>query len=166
MQHLATIGTRRRRGYNIRNAVRIVLLDRKRRVLMVSAPKLGYYKLPGGGIEPGESKMRALARETKEEVGATFRITGTVGTTVEWRNKWHLRQTSYCYTGTIITKGSTGLTREERDRGFRVVWFPTINSAIAAVKKAVTKEYEGAFIKRRELAFLERARAMMHTKHA
>lgn len=164
MQQLATIGKHRVSGYNVRNAVRIVLFDGNGRVLMVSAPKLGYYKLPGGGIERGESKRHALIRETREEVGATFRITGTVGTTVEWRNKWHLRQTSYCYTGRIVTKGSTRLTQEERERGFRSIWFPTIDAAIAAVNRAVTKEYEGTFIKRRELAFLKHTRAMMTTR--
>lgn len=154
-------------GYRIRTAVRIVLFDRNGRVLMVSAPKLGYYKLPGGGIEHGESKLQALARETKEEVGAIFRITGTVGTTVEWRNKWRMRQTSYCYMGIVTGRGASNLTEEERSCGFRVKWFPTIDAAIGAVKRAVTEEYEGTFIKRRERVFLERARAMMTTrKHA
>jgi len=163
MRHLATIGKRRTRGYNIRNAVRIVLFDRNGSVPMIFTPKLGYHKLPGGGIEPGESKLRALAREIKEEVGATFRITGTVGTTVEWKNRWHQRQTSCCYTGKIITKGLPTYTEEEHNSEFRVVWFPSIDEIIETLNKDISKEYEWPFIKRRERAFLERARTMMHT---
>ena len=87
----------------------------------------------------------------------------TLGTSIEWRNKPDLCQASCCYTDTVVTKGGTRPTHEERSRGFRVIWFPTIDAALAAPTTVITEEEQRAFIKRRGLALLERARAMMHT---
>lgn len=39
------------------------------RVAMVYSRKYGYYKFPGGGIEPGESPRQAMLREAAEEAG-------------------------------------------------------------------------------------------------
>ncbi len=36
---------------------------------LIYSKKHGYYKFPGGGIEPGESKEAALCREVLEECG-------------------------------------------------------------------------------------------------
>ena len=41
------------------------------RLAMVHSLKYDYYKFPGGGIEPGESNVDALIRETAEEAGLT-----------------------------------------------------------------------------------------------
>ena len=40
-------------------------------VAMVHSLKYDYYKFPGGGIEPGESREETLIRETREEAGLT-----------------------------------------------------------------------------------------------
>jgi len=44
----------------------IVLVDGK---LAMQRDKDGVYKIPGGGMEPGESQIETLARELREEVG-------------------------------------------------------------------------------------------------
>ncbi len=52
----------------IRPSVRsIIIKDGK--IAMVHSLKYDYYKFPGGGIEPNETKLDALIRETLEEVG-------------------------------------------------------------------------------------------------
>ena len=45
----------------------IIIKDKK--IAMIHSLKYDYYKFPGGGIEPGESDVDALIRETAEEAG-------------------------------------------------------------------------------------------------
>jgi 8-oxo-dGTP diphosphatase len=53
-----------------REAVRaIVIHDCK--LLMIYSAKNGDYKFPGGGVDSGETHPEALAREIREECGAT-----------------------------------------------------------------------------------------------
>jgi 8-oxo-dGTP pyrophosphatase MutT (NUDIX family) len=57
-----------------RDAVRVVLADADGRVLLfhvVTAEEApgGWWELPGGGIDPGESYLEAAVREIREETG-------------------------------------------------------------------------------------------------
>ena len=51
-----------------RDSARSIII-RKDRIAMIHSQKYDYYKFPGGGIEPGESDVDALIRETAEEAG-------------------------------------------------------------------------------------------------
>jgi 8-oxo-dGTP pyrophosphatase MutT (NUDIX family) len=57
-----------------RDAVRVVLADASGRILLFhvltpeEAPD-GWWELPGGGIDPGESYLEAAVREIREETG-------------------------------------------------------------------------------------------------
>jgi ADP-ribose pyrophosphatase YjhB (NUDIX family) len=53
-----------------------VLLTRRAR-----SPAKGFYSLPGGRVEFGESLYQALAREVEEETGLEIKIVGLAG----WR---------------------------------------------------------------------------------
>jgi 8-oxo-dGTP pyrophosphatase MutT (NUDIX family) len=56
-----------------RDAVRVVLADASGRVLLfhVETEEVpgGWWELPGGGIDPGESDQQAAVREIREETG-------------------------------------------------------------------------------------------------
>lgn len=52
----------------VRPSVRAVII-RGGKVAMVHSLMYDYYKFPGGGIEPGESQVETLIRETAEEAG-------------------------------------------------------------------------------------------------
>jgi 8-oxo-dGTP diphosphatase len=47
----------------------VLLRDRRSRILLVEPAYKGYWELPGGAVEAGESPYDAAARELKEELG-------------------------------------------------------------------------------------------------
>ncbi|NWO20643.1 NUDIX domain-containing protein [Oribacterium sp. oral taxon 102] len=51
-----------------RDSARSIII-RSGKIAMIHSLKYDYYKFPGGGIEPGESTVDALIRETAEEAG-------------------------------------------------------------------------------------------------
>lgn len=50
--------------------------------------------------------------------------------------------------------GEPDLTEEERAQGFEVVWADSLTSAIETLEKDRPKNYEGKFIRQRDLAIL------------
>lgn len=56
----------------VRHSARSIII-RDGRIAMVHSLLKGHYKLPGGGIEPGEKPVDAMIRETLEESGLVVR---------------------------------------------------------------------------------------------
>ena len=116
--------------------------------------------MPGGGIEPGESRIAALLREVMEEVGCQIDIAGEVRPIIEYRSQFNLKQISYCYIGKIKTKGTPNFTPKEIGEGFRVEW-QSIDEAITKMRMDAPSNYEGSFIRERDLLFLENAKIIL-----
>lgn len=138
----------------IRSAARAVLFDEEGLVPILFVSKFNYHKLPGGGIEKGENKRQALDREVEEETGCTVEIDGEVGKVTEYRSRWNIFQTSYCYIGKVIKKGEPIFTKDEIREGFKLKWL-LLDEAITQLKKDKPADYQGKFIQERDLAFLE-----------
>jgi 8-oxo-dGTP diphosphatase len=139
-----------------RSAVRAVLFDQRGLVPILFVSKLSYHKIPGGGIEENENKKTALAREILEETGSTAKIDREIGKIVEYRSRWNLLQTSYCYLGKVMEKGELSFTEEEQKEGFELVWV-TLTRALSLLKNDKPSDYEGKFIIERDLRFLQEA---------
>ncbi|HJY98329.1 MAG TPA: NUDIX domain-containing protein [Patescibacteria group bacterium] len=141
--------------FTVRFAVRAVLFDDKDGLIpLLYVSKFGYHKLPGGGIKNKEDKMKALNREVLEETGVVGEIEGEVGEITEYRSKWNLFQTSYCYFGKVKTKGKQSYTSKETREGFKLVWL-SLDEAIDKLESDNPTNYEGKFIQERDLRFLQ-----------
>lgn len=52
----------------VRNSARSIIIENQK-IAMLHSRGYGYYALPGGGIEEGETPAEAMIRETREEAG-------------------------------------------------------------------------------------------------
>ncbi len=115
-----------------------------------------------GGIDKGEDKAQALIRECLEEVGSEIEVSGEVGKIIEFRSEWDLKQISYCFHGKIISKGEPDFTEKELSQGFKIIWL-SLDDAISKIETDKPENYEGSFIKKRDLEFLKRARQIINS---
>lgn len=142
-------------NYDTRIAARAVLFDKKENIAILHVGNYGYYKLPGGGMEEGEDVLTALKREVLEEVGCDIEVKGEIGKIIEFRDKFHIKQESFCYLAEVSgEKGRPKFTQEEINDGFDVRWV-SISNAIMLIRDSEPKQYQGHFIKIRDLCFLE-----------
>jgi len=140
-----------------RQAARAVVFDENKNIALLHATKNFYYKLPGGGIEKGEDIKTALERECKEEIGCDTEVLAELGSVVEYRKKYSLRQVSYCFIAKIVgEKRAAALTQDEIDEGFETVWLP-LGDALKKVKESSPVIYEGPYMVTRDTALLEAA---------
>jgi len=94
-------------NWQYRKAARAIVFDVEGKVGLLHVKNRNYYKLPGGGIEEGESIELALDRECEEELGMKVKVQSEVGTIVEYRDQYKLHQTSYCYVAKIASEKTT-----------------------------------------------------------
>lgn len=140
--------------YYIRKASRGVLIhDGKLALLYVS--KENYHKLPGGGIEAGESNEEAFICEIREETGCDCKIVDEKGqnsVVLESRNKIKLFQISYIFFAEVVGEPKEmQLTQDEIKDGFQLKWVPVIQ-AYETLQKDSPVSYEGNFIQKRDMA--------------
>ncbi|HWC57696.1 MAG TPA: NUDIX hydrolase [Candidatus Paceibacterota bacterium] len=103
--------------YVDRPTVKAVILNNKDEVLLFSG------RLPGGGVERGETGEVALARECMEEIGATLHIDieEMLGTVIQYRD---LPKLKYIVHGYLYSLASAAVptTTLENEIGKIAVW--------------------------------------------
>lgn len=151
-------------GWFKRTAARAVLFSDAGEVYLLKMAARNYHKLPGGGVNDGEPLKNALYRELLEEIGCPAEITDELGEVIEYRNDEEMEQHSYCY----IAKqsgplGETALEEGEVDDGAETVVAKNIDEAIALLENDEPTNYEGHFIRQRDLCFLREAKARIES---
>jgi len=147
-------------SYYIRPGARAILFDQMSRIALMHVSNYNYYKLPGGGIDPGEDVITTLKRELLEEVGAnSIEVISEIGQVNEYRDDWDMKS-EHCgfiakLTGEIIEPSRT---EKEIEHGYETVWVKGIDEAIALVGSGRPTEYGQDFEKLRELTFLKEAK--------
>lgn len=144
--------------YKIREAARAIVFDGKNLIALLHATKTFYYKLPGGGIEKGETKKDTLKRECQEEIGCNVKIIDELGFTVEYRQEFNIKQISYCYIAELVgKKGVPHLEKDEAEEGFETIWV-SLEDAIKKVKESQPIVIDGPYMVTRDLALLQSAK--------
>ena len=149
----------------VRETSRAVIFDANNTLALLDVTKLHYHKLPGGGAEAGETIIEALKRECLEETGCDIEIVSELGSVTEYRQKLNLKQTSHCYIARVVgKKDRLHLEPSEVDEGFELMWVP-LDEAIELISQDQPSDYEGTFIVKRDLCFLQAAEKMAGERH-
>jgi len=141
--------------YKLRKSARVILINSEGKMATQHLQTYDYHKLPGGGIEEGEEVIDALKREVLEEVGCDCEIMQEIGVTIQYMNKYNLIHISYCYAAQVV--GEIGLPKLEEgeiEEGQVTMWLEP-NQALEIMKSESPKKFEGHFILKREISFLE-----------
>jgi 8-oxo-dGTP pyrophosphatase MutT (NUDIX family) len=148
-------------SYRTRPAARAILLNELSEIALMHVSKHHYFKLPGGGIDDGESVQDALIRELAEELGAqAIDIIAEIGQVDEYRDQWEMKSTHYGFIAKVIGElDSPDRTEKEIEHGYETVWATNIDEAIRLVRSGKPTKYGHDFEKERELIFLENAKS-------
>jgi 8-oxo-dGTP pyrophosphatase MutT (NUDIX family) len=130
------------------------VIRRGRELLMVYSANVGDYKFPGGGVDDGESHEQALAREVREECGASLlSVDGELGAIIEYNFAKEkdfdvFKMTShyyFCHAGDDF--GAQTLDDYERDLDFKPVWVD-IDFAISTNQSLLDSDKPPEWLKR------------------
>ncbi|MDP5253270.1 NUDIX hydrolase [Vibrio sp. HB161653] len=130
-------------------------------ILVMYTQRYQDYSLPGGGMDEGESRQRALLRELSEETGA--RLTGSIyeyGQYEEYR-PWHrddydvMHQVSFCYLCEVDkVLGDNQLEAHEIKNGMTPMWLD-IHTAIAHNEQVIANSSKKGLSIERETFLLK-----------
>lgn len=116
---------------SVRKASRVIMRDADGKIALTYYQKTGQYKLPGGGIEAGESIDQAAHREVMEETGYVVKNLHTLGFFTEARHSQKMFQISYLLTADITGEFSAPQpTDEECASGISLVWCDSVDDAL------------------------------------
>jgi ADP-ribose pyrophosphatase YjhB (NUDIX family) len=138
----------------------IIVQDDK--ILLTHEVNSGWWLIPGGGLEEGETPEECCIREVEEETGAIVRPLEQFLTMNEYYEEY--RYTGYYFICEIIGKGRMHLTEAEQRRGVEPEWL-SLRDAVELFSKheeyaEISEEQRGSY--QREytalLAYLEHIR--------
>jgi 8-oxo-dGTP diphosphatase len=141
--------------YELRKSARVILINDAGEIAVQHLQNYHFYKLPGGGVDSGESVEEAALREVREEVGCDCAILRPIGVVIEYRAKYKLLHLSYCYVARVTSPITTpAFEADEIAAGQTNIWVSP-DMVLELVRNGERTNYESHFNIPRELAFLE-----------
>ena len=102
-------------------------------VALLYKARMNEYKLPGGGIDPGETPIEAFERECMEEAGCKLKNIVSLGYTEEMKGRTDFYQKSYVFMAEVSEDtGVVNFTEKEIAEGAKIVWV-TMEEALQLV---------------------------------
>lgn len=141
--------------YGVRKSARVILLNQAGEMAVQHLVNDGYHKLPGGGIDVGETAREALKREVREEVGCNCEIQDEIGVVIEYRAVQAMIHISYCFLARVVGEiGAPTLEPDEIKQGQTTVWLKPAE-ALQMMRLDNPTPDNGKMIVQREMVFLE-----------
>ena len=107
------------------------------------------YKLPGGGINDGETPEEAFKREALEETGCEIEIVKSLGTIEEHKSLENFKQISYIFVAKVLNDNhELNLTKKEKDEGAQILWLPkkeALDSITNCIENINESKYENLY---------------------
>jgi 8-oxo-dGTP diphosphatase len=151
----------------VKPAARVVLFDDQDKTPIIDVRSGEYYKIPGGGIDNGESLEQAAKRETLEETGCEVKILEKIGKQefIDPDSKYNMIYHSVCYLAKKIGEvNSPSFDDWEKSNDFKLIWV-TYDEAVKLFESSKTKDPFGREINKRDLEFLKKGREVFTTKY-
>lgn len=106
-----------------RRGARGIIIREDGKIAVFNKTLKNEYKLPGGGIDPGETTTEAFKREAFEETGCEIEILDFLGTIEELKTKDSFRQVSYVYVAKVTNDSKMlHVTEQEEKEGATMSW--------------------------------------------
>lgn len=140
--------------YVLRKSARVILLNDEGKMAVQYLRTYSLHKLPGGGIEAGETPEVALKREVLEEVGCECEIVRPIGVTIQYMNRNNLLHIAYCYEARVVGDiGAPELDEGEIEEGQVTEWLDPAET-LEKMLTDVSEKPEAPFILKRESTFV------------
>lgn len=149
----------------IKRAARTVILDEDNRTAIVTVRGGDYYKIPGGGIEEGETDEQGARREAREEAGCEVELLEILGENkfVDLQDPNRIHQ-SICFLAKKIgNQASTSFDEWEKSNDFSMTWM-TIGEALQKFEQVNTDDRIGKLINQRDMEFLKKAKQIIDNR--
>lgn len=146
-----------------RTAARGIIENKDGKIAIFYKSKMNEYKLPGGGVDPGEDKIEAFKREALEETGCKIKNIEELGITIEEESQSNFIQKSYVFKSKVSKNtNKLEITDREKEEGAELIWlYP--NEALEKMKDSIDlikesryeNKYNSSFIIKRDVSILE-----------